>query len=318
MSLKTSLAGNGLEGMPETRTDGPAMSSLAAGFSFPRIDYFPSHIVKRRPANWLGLEAESVELTEPQTYAYDFQAPCHLLIAPELSQRFDGETTLDGLPKSSRRDLTAKMTFVPAGSRFRGWQKPRVLSKVSFFYIDPRGPLLDPNLRFGETAFRPRLFFFDADLWETALKLKAQIARQDASSGLYAEALGAVLCHELIRLDGAPIDVPRSGGLALWQQKRVADYIEAQLARRISIAEMAALVRLSPYHFARAFRRSFGAPPHRYHMARRVEAAKNLLSTATPVSEIALRLGFSEASSLSAGFRRLAGVSPSEYRRGLG
>jgi AraC family transcriptional regulator len=77
-------------------------------------------------------------------------------------------------------------------------------------------------------------------------------------------------------------------------------------------------VHLSPYHFSRAFKQSFGLPPHRYHMSRRVEAAKNLLGgTATPVTEIALQLGFSEASSLSAGFRRLTGVSPSEYRRAL-
>jgi AraC family transcriptional regulator len=284
----------------------------------PRIDFTPAHIVRRQPANWLGLQAESVELTEAQPYEYDFKAPCHLLIAPELSHRFEGETALDGLPKSNLREITRKLTFVPAGCRFRGWQKPRVLSRVNFFYIDPRGPLLDPELRFGETEFKPRLFFFDADLWGTALKLKAQIAIQDASSSLYAEALGAVLCHEVIRLNGVPIELPQRGGLARWQQKRIADYVEAQLDLRISIAEMAELVHLSPYHFSRAFRRSFGMPPHRYHIARRIEAAKNLLgSTATPVTEIALQLGFSEASSLSAGFRRVMGVSPSEYRRAL-
>ncbi len=290
----------------------------AAGCSSPRIDFSPADILRRRPANWLGLEAESVELTEPQTYEYDFQAPCHLLIAPELSHRYDGETALEGLPKSNLRDLSRKLTFVPAGSRFHGWQKPRVLSRVNFFYIDPRGPLIDPELRFGDIAFRPRLFFFDGDLWGTALKLKAQIAAPDASAGLYAEALGAVLCHELIRFNGAPIEMRRRGGLAPWQQKRIADYVEAQLDAPISIAQMAEIVHLSPYHFSRAFKQSFGMPPHRYHMMRRMEAAKNLLGgTETQVTEIALQLGFSEASSLSAGFRRLIGVSPSEYRRAL-
>jgi AraC family transcriptional regulator len=282
----------------------------------PRIDFSPSHIVKRRPANWLGLQAETVEFTESQAYEYTFQAPYHMLIAPELSRRYDGETALEGLPKSTLRDLTQKLTFVPAGSRFHGWQKPSVLSRVNFFYIDPRGRLLNPELRFNETRFKPRLFFSDADLWGTALKIKAQIDRRDASAGLYAEALGAVLCHELVRLNGISIEAPRRGGLALWQQKRVADFIEAQLDSRISVAQMAELVHLSPYHFSRAFKESFGMPPHRYHMSRRVETAKNLLgSTATPVTEIALQLGFSEASSLSAGFRRLTGVSPSEYRR---
>lgn len=286
----------------------------------PRIDYSPAHIVKRLPANWLGLQAETVEITQNQTYAYDFQAPFHLLIAPERSERSEGETALEGLPKSNLRELTRKLTFVPAGSKFRGWQTPRVLSRVNFFYIDPQGLLLDPELGFGKTEFRPRLFFFDADLWGTALKLRAQISAQSASASLYAEALGAVLCHELMRLNGARIssELLRRGGLANWQQKRVADYIETQLDTRISIATMAEMVRLSPYHFSRAFKQSFGVPPHRYHMTRRVEAAKNLLgNTQAPITDIALQLGFSEASSLSAGFRRVMGVSPSEYRRAL-
>src|ERR1700733_9316211 len=69
------------------------------GFS-PKVGYSPAHIFKRRPANWLGVEAESIELTEPQPYEYDFQSPYHLLIAPERSLRLDGETAVDGLPKS--------------------------------------------------------------------------------------------------------------------------------------------------------------------------------------------------------------------------
>lgn len=296
------------------------VDSLQVGPFSSQVDYSPAHIFKRQPAHWLGMAAEAIELTEPQPYEYEFQSPYHLLVVPERSLRSEGETAVDGLPKSNLRDLTRKLTFVPAGNRFCGWQTPRVLSRVSFYYIDPKGPLLDPKLRFNEIGFRPRLFFFDADLWSTALKLKAQIASKSISSGLYAEALSAVLCHELIRLNGtsAPTESLRRGGLADWQKKRIADYIEAQLDARITIADMAELVRLSPFHFSRAFKQSFGMPPHRYHMMRRVETAKNLLGgTATPVTEIALQLGFSEASSLSAGFRRMTGVSPSEYRRAL-
>ncbi|HEY1736219.1 MAG TPA: helix-turn-helix transcriptional regulator, partial [Methylovirgula sp.] len=85
-----------------------------------------------------------------------------------------------------------------------------------------------------------------------------------------------------------------------------------------TIAQLADIVRLSPYHFARAFKRSFGVPPHRYHMLRRIEATKVLLGrTSEPITEIALRLGFSETSSFTAGFRRVTGQSPSEYRRSL-
>jgi AraC family transcriptional regulator len=284
----------------------------------PRVDYTPPHIVQRRVAAWRGLWAEAIELTQSEPYEYDFQAPFHLLIAPERSERYDGETCLEGLPKSSLRELSRRMTFVPAGRRFRGWQKPRVLSRVNLFYIDPRGPFLDPELAFDKIELKPQLFFFDPDMWATALKLKSQITAPYAVSSPYAEALGAVLCHELIRLNGGAKALPRTGrqtGLAPWQQKRVADYIETRLDARLTIADMAALVHLSPFHFSRAFKQSFGMPPHRYHMMRRVEAAKTLLNaTSIPMTEIALQLGFSEASSLSAGFRRVTGVSPSAYR----
>lgn len=63
------------------------------------------------------------------------------------------------------------------------------------------------------------------------------------------------------------------GGLAGWQRKRVFEFIENHLAETISISALAALVQLSPYHFARAFKQTFGLPPHRYHMSRRVERA---------------------------------------------
>jgi AraC family transcriptional regulator len=284
----------------------------------PRVDYTPADIVERRLASWNGLWAETVEFTQPQPYTYDFKAPFHLLIVAERSERYDGETCLEGLPKSRMRELSRRMTFVPAGRCFRGWQKPRVLSQVSFFYIDPRAPFLDPDLGFETMDLQPRLFFFDADLWAAALKLKAQIMAPNAISCPYAEALGAALCRELIRLNGVKVAPPvgRQTGLAPWQQKRVADYIEAGLDSQLTIADMAGLVHLSPFHFSRAFKQSFGMPPHRYHMMRRVEAAKTLLNeTTTPMTEIALRLGFSEASSLSAGFRRMTGVSPSAYRR---
>ena len=294
------------------------MNVSDSGFSAPQVDYTPPHITQRRVAAWRGLWAETLELTQSQPYEYDFQAPFHLLVAAERSERYDGETCLEGLPKSRQRELSRRMTFVPAGRRFRGSQKPRVLTRVNFFYIDPHGPFLDPELGFDAIDLQPRLFFFDADLWATALKLKAQITAPNAVASPYAEALGAVLCHELIRMNGAkaPLPTGRQTGLAPWQQKRVADNIEARLDARLTVADMAALVHLSPFHFARAFKQSFGMPPHRYHMMRRVEAAKALLNaTTTPMMEIALRLGFSEASSLSAGFRRVTGVSPSAYRR---
>jgi AraC family transcriptional regulator len=284
------------------------------------VDFSPPEIVRRHSATWSGVQVETVQVMRHTPFEYGFQARCHLLIAAELAERYDGETFVEGLPRSTLRDFTHKLTFVPAGHDFRGWQRPRALTRTTYFYIDPRGPLADPALRFIEIEFKPRLFFYDRDLWETALKLKSLVENPGSMQPQYAEALGIVLTHELVRINGeaghcGPVS---RGGLAPWQQNRVAAYIEERVADDIPLATLAELARLSPYHFSRSFKHSFGMPPHRYHANRRIERAKHLLANRElSVTAIALDVGFSETSTFSAAFHRLTGQTPSRYRRNL-
>jgi len=284
------------------------------------VDYSPAEIIRRHSAAWSGMLVETVQVMQHKPFEYGFRAPCHLLIAAELAERYDGETFVEGLPRSTLRDFTRKLTFVPAGHDFRGSQRPRALTRTTFFYIDPRGPLTDPALRFGEIEFKPRLFFYDRGLWETALKLKSLVENPGSMQRQYAEALGIVLTHELVRINGeaarrGPVN---RGGLARWQQKQVAAYIEEHVADDIPLATLAELARLSPYHFSRSFKRSFGMPPHRYHARRRIERAKQLLANRElSVTAIALEIGFSETSTFTAAFHKLTGQTPSRYRRDL-
>jgi AraC-like DNA-binding protein len=280
----------------------------------------PSDIARRQIATWTGIQAEAVELTRREPFEYGYRAPSHLLIMAERAERDEGETRIEGLPKSTQQELSHKLTLVPAGHRFCGWQKPRVLGRCSYFYLDPRSPLLDPELRFAEAELKPRMFFFDRDLWDTALKLKAQVESPAPGSRLYAEALGNVLAHELLRLEHGAVASKQNirGGLAGWQKRKLTEYIEEHLAEDISLPALAAIADLSPFHFARAFKQSFGLPPHRYLVSRRIEKAKNLLATpALPVTRIGLDLGFGEVSSFTTAFRKHAGLTPTEYRRSL-
>jgi AraC family transcriptional regulator len=284
------------------------------------VDFSPPEIARRHSAGWLGLHVETVRVTRHEPFEYEFRAPCHLLIAAELAERYDGETFIEGLPRSTMRDFTQKLTFVPAGHGFRGWQRPRALTRTTYFYIDPRGPLADPALRFGEIEFKPRLFFYDRDLWDTALKLKSQVENTGSMHRQYAEALGIVLTHELVRINAdAGLRAPLSrGGLAPWQQKRVTEYIEERVADDIPLATLAELARLSPYHFSRSFKHSFGMPPHRYHANRRIDRAKQLLANRElSITAISLDIGFSDTSTFTAAFHRLTGQTPSHYRRSL-
>ena len=95
-------------------------------------------------------------------------------------------------------------------------------------------------------------------------------------------------------------------------------YIEEHLAEPILLATLAELVGLSTYHFCRAFKQSFGMPPHRYHTRRRIEHAKTLLAKpALSVTDIGMTVGFSETSSFTAAFRKATGLTPSAYHRSL-
>jgi AraC family transcriptional regulator len=282
------------------------------------VEISPPDIAHRRLANWGAIQADAVKVTRRETFEYGFQARRHLLIAYERAERDDGETLIEGLPKSTLREFNYKLSFVPAGHRFYGWQTPRVLTRVTYFYIDLQDPLFDPDPAFACPTISPRLFFFDQAVWDTALKLKAEMGNSDPCSRQYAEALSLVLMHELIRSERVASAAvrPLRGGLPAWQQKRVMEFIEAHLAEEIPLAALAELAGLSVFHFARAFTQSSGVPPHRYHMARRMERAKSLLQKpALSVTQIGIQIGFREASSFTKAFRRFTGLTPSEYRR---
>jgi AraC family transcriptional regulator len=291
----------------------------AAGFET-SVDFNPAEVVKRQTARWHGLRAETVQIISHEYFEYHYNEPYHLLIAAEQAARYGGETLVEGLPRSTRREFSRRLTFIPAGRAFCGSQHPRLLARSIYLYIDPRAVAVDPELGFAAAEFEPRLFFENADLWQTVLKLKMLIGTDDAGMRMYAEALGVVLVHEIMRLSGsiARAQTPSRGGLAGWQQKRVASYIEEHLTGDVSLVVLADLARLSVYHFMRSFKRSFGEPPYRYFTARRMERAKSLLSAPNAsITQIALELGFSTTSSFSTTFHRVTGQSPTDYRRSL-
>jgi len=283
------------------------------------VQFTPSDIVQRDIVAWNGIKADEVKVVRREPYEFRSSAACHLLIMAEHAERDDGETVVEGLPTSTLRKLSGRLAFIPRGHNFHGWQKPRVLTRVTFFYIDPRGPLLDPELRFAETEFTPRLFFENRDLWAIAWKLKTQSGDASPGSRQYAETLGILLAHELLRLNNGRAEQKAfvRGGLAARQKARVADYVEERLGENVLLSSLAEVAGLSPFHFSRAFKQSFGMPPHRYLTSRRIEHARTLLASREPsVTQIAMALGFRETSSFTTAFRKYTGMTPTDYRRG--
>jgi AraC family transcriptional regulator len=107
-------------------------------------------------------------------------------------------------------------------------------------------------------------------------------------------------------------------GLAGWQVKRVTAYMLEHLDEEIELGELATLVRLSRSHFCTAFRKATGQTPLQWLTVRRIERAKELLADpAASVTDVGLSVGYGTPSSFAASFRRVAGITPSDYRRSL-
>jgi AraC family transcriptional regulator len=284
------------------------------------VSISPREAIRSQVADWHGIKAEIVQFTGEGPFEYEFRAPVHLFIACDRAVRIGGETRVDGLVPSSLRDFSRKLCFVPAGRTFRGSFVPKVLPRTTYFYIDPICIPADPELRFAEIDFLPRLFFDDAALWGTVQKLNWLIENPSQGSRLYADALISVLGVELARLqNGWPAPVkPARGGLAGWQQRIVRDYIEENVANDIPLADLAALARLSPTHFSRAFKGSFGVSPQRYQLERRIEQAKRLLADQSrSITEISLSCGFEFPGNFTTAFRKATAKTPTEFRRAL-
>jgi AraC family transcriptional regulator len=278
------------------------------------VEISPAATVRRSAVTSAGISAEIVESTSRERVEHRYRGPLHLLVIYERGARLAGETRV-GAGRSGLRDLTRKLTFVPAGHDYHEWHEPRMPMRLIHIYLDPAQLPADLNPAGAQVLFE------DAALWNSACKLASVIGDPAADDLKYLEALGVVLVHELRRVNQGPArsPVPLRGGLAAWQQRIAVAHIEEHLSDRIPLAALAQLARLSPYHFSRAFKQSFGVPPHRYHVMRRIEHAKELLAEpATSVTETGRALGFSDTSSFTATFRKVTGMTPTAYCRSLG
>lgn len=104
-------------------------------------------------------------------------------------------------------------------------------------------------------------------------------------------------------------------GMAAWQLSRAQEVIAENLSGRVSVTHIAYECGMSPSHFARAFKRALGMPPHQWLLHRRVQVAKVLLRQMhMTIADVAVASGFSDQSHLVRVFRRVEGLTPQAWR----
>jgi AraC family transcriptional regulator len=156
---------------------------------------------------------------------------------------------------------------------------------------------------------------------EFARRAAQLMVQKTPVSRLLVESLGLQLAAHLLEKHSNLVLKSRrrsTGGLSAWQIRRVCDFMEANLAQDISLAELGALLDLSPNHLCTAFRQSVGMPPHAWLLDSRMKRAKTMLANPCfSLTDIALAVGYADQSAFGAAYRRANGISPGQWRNKL-
>ncbi|ULJ72284.1 helix-turn-helix transcriptional regulator [Rhizobium gallicum] len=155
----------------------------------------------------------------------------------------------------------------------------------------------------------------DAHALYLARLMKAELSRKDAGNDLYLDSLITIFGIHLLRNYGVAIETPSRRGLSILAARRVQDYLGDNFSRKLSIAELAGVAKLSKSHFILAFTNTFGQPPHQYVVNLRLDCAERLLSNEdVSVAEVAYLSGFSSQSHLTSVMRKLRQNTPNQFR----
>jgi AraC family transcriptional regulator len=172
----------------------------------------------------------------------------------------------------------------------------------------------------GALELKDPLTKVDPEISTTCHKLARELTSDCAMSQLHFDALTTSIGVQLVRRwsNHGLRAKPFQGGLPPARLRRIEEFLMAHLADDIGLDDLAAIADLSAKHFARAFRQSTGAPPHRWLIERRIERGKELLAASDhSLAEIALACGFADQSHFTAAFRKAVGATPGAYRRAL-
>jgi len=166
------------------------------------------------------------------------------------------------------------------------------------------------------SALRADLLTDDRTLRRLGDVVASELHAPGPRSALFDETLAVAIAVAVTRASGVPSDGATQGGLATWTIRRCTEFLHANLARNVSLSELAEVAQLSPFHFARMFKRSLGVAPHAYHRRLRIDKARALLlSTDLSVGDVAAAVGYKRPQAFSRVFRQVTGQAPATWRR---
>lgn len=219
------------------------------------------------------------------------------------------------------RRRSGMIDILPAGTRFERIEWRGEPSECVSASLTPQ--LVSAWLGGQRSGFDPhrglRLALTDPHVVDLVQRLRARARLEEPWGSLYVESLSITLASYLYgRYGSSARALPEAGhGLAQTERERLTDFIEENLGESVRLEDLAAQIGYGPDHFARLFKRSFGEPPHRYVLGRRIERAKAMLrDPSRSILGIAMACGFSSQAHLNAAFKSRTGMTPGAYRKG--
>jgi AraC family transcriptional regulator len=274
------------------------------------------------PDSWgpkLATTGGAVALTRAGPGEIAFKAAAHyavVLFTPQPGR----ETALASDRTVTFHAPVGTFEIMPAGVEAKvRWP---VAKKSALFAIEP-ARLVDiaaAEFDVDEVELRPpRPGTVDRQALHIAHLAQDAVLHGGALNELYVDSLITLLGLHLLRSHSS---VTRVAGRQTHSQRRstrwqpVIDYMHAHLGERISVAQLAAVVRLSPSHFLHAFRVAFDRSPHRYLLDLRLAHAERLIvETELSLAAVAEAAGFSGQSHLTTVMQNYKSTTPGQLRR---
>jgi AraC family transcriptional regulator len=302
--------------------------------SIPVIDYHQDNAVNvllpepslAASQGWDGIHLELFQ--QPKFEIAEHQHTMHVIayVPPPLREKeerereenfnLSGERWLEGKLRQETRNI-GDIAIIPAHISHRcNWFnsvqftilaiEPALLKQVGQDWINPDRIELMPRFMSEQDSFIQGIF----------TSLRNELETEEIGSRLLIDSLKTALVIHLLRnyCTTSPKLVDRSEGLSRSQLILVTDYIYEHLDRDLKLVDLAAIVRISPYHFLRLFKQSLGITPHQYILRSRLDRAKYQLQQGNSnIAKIAIAMGFCDQSHFTRYFKRAFGLTPKQF-----
>ena len=284
---------------------------------------YPTSVLKSSDTiGWQNVRAIYFRHDSSEVVIPPSEEHCMVLnLGEELFTRvFPGKRRFEG------RICSREVAIIPAGSTWSCMSDSGDVPTLLLIYLRPmlvRSTARKLNVCQSEIDLTPQIGFRDKHICHVAMSLFHELNEANVVGRLYADSLATGLAIQLVRRYSSLKDIQVGhGGMAPHKLRKAIALIDHHLSDeeegRVALRVVARDVRMSYFHFSRAFKQSMGMTATNYIAERRIERAKKMLEeTELPISEIALRSGFSSQSHFTTAFRRLAGATPKAFRAAL-